>query len=106
MIDEMDRPTSLRFADAVRAVSATARRQGLDVPAFRSPPRRPGVDRAIRRAHGGVVVSVRLRQRPFAEVADDLIEGVIVANALSGPQAERIRASLQRAMRASEVHAA
>jgi hypothetical protein len=106
MIDEMDRPTALRFADAVRAVSASARRQGLEVPAFRSPPRQPGVDRTIRRAAAGPVVAVRLRQRPFAEVADDLIEGVIVANALSGPRAERIRASLQRAMRASEVHAA
>ena len=40
---------ALRFADAARRLGAAAHEAGLQVPAFRSPPRVPGAARTIRR---------------------------------------------------------
>jgi hypothetical protein len=87
--------TALRFADAARALAATARSRSLTAPEFRSPPRLPGADRTIRRrADGGATVAVRLRGRPWAAVLGDMVEGVVVANRLTGPAAMRIRTAL------------
>lgn len=87
--------TALRFADAARTLTATARARALTAPEFRSPPRVPGADRTIRRrADGGATVAVRLRDRPWAAVLGDMVEGVVVANRLSGRAAMRARTAL------------
>ena len=39
-----------------------------------------GRSRTLRRYPGGAVVSVRLRDRTYVEVVDDMIDGVLVAN--------------------------
>ncbi len=95
MMVEMEPATTLRFAAAARALAAEARRQGLIVPGFRSPPRLNGADRTLRRRPaGGTSVAVRIRGRPWSAVLADLIEGVVVANRLVGPPADRLRARL------------
>src|SRR5690242_13158195 len=93
-----DPSPTLRFADAARRLTAAARAAGLAVPAFRSPPRLGGAARSIRRYPGGTVVSVRLRDRQFADVAADMVEGVLAANSVSGPAAEHLRAALSDAV--------
>ena len=91
--------SSLRFAAAVRALAVEARRLGLDVPGFRSPPRLAGADRSLRRRPGASpAVAVRLRDRPFAAIAADMVEGVIVANGLTGPRAAEVRTRLLAAL--------
>lgn len=52
------------------------------------------------RADGRVVVSVQHRGRPFVAVLADLVEGVVVANRLSGGPAIRARSSLWDAVSA------
>src|SRR6478735_8181516 len=83
----MDRSSTVRFAHAARHLGAAARAAGLTVPAFRSPPRRPGAPRTIRRLPGGPVVAVVLRDRVFAEVVADMVEGIVIANRLQDPAA-------------------
>ncbi len=99
---------SVRFATAAQALAAEARRQGLVVPGFRSPPRPPELERTIRRRPDGqAVVAVRLRGRPFEAVAADLVEGVLVANRVGGNGATSLRAALlAAALDANEVRAA
>ena len=89
-----ENPPTLRFARTARRLGAAARAADLAVPAFRCPPRVAGVARTIRRYPGGAVVSVQLRGRPFAEVAADMVEGVIVVNRLEGEAAVRMRGAL------------
>jgi len=73
--------TSVRFAQVARQLSVEAKRQGLYSPAFRSPPRVPGVTRSIRRrADGSATVSVLLRGRPAVAVVADMVDGVMAAN--------------------------
>ena len=75
-----------------------ATEMGLQVPAFRTPPRVAGVDRTIRRAlDGSVLVSVRSRGRAWPAVLADMIEGVVVANGLGRPEAAQARNELWRA---------
>lgn len=96
--------TAIRFATAVRALGHTARRQGLQAPSFRSPPRLPGADRTLRR--GGVgqpVVAVRFRGRPWPAVLSDMIEGVVAANGLRGPVADDARARLWAGAETAEL---
>lgn len=95
--------SSLRFAQAVQAVTASARGLGLVVPGFRSPPRLIGVHRSIKRWPGGATVAVVVRDRPWAAVQSDLVEGVIAANSLTSPAADRARAALWLALEAEEV---
>jgi hypothetical protein len=102
----MDRSSSIRFAHAARHLGAAARAVGLTVPAFRSPPRRPGAPRTIRRLPGGPVVAVVLRDRRFDDVLADMVEGIVIANRLEGAAAGRIRATLLRAAAAPDVSAA
>lgn len=90
--------SSLRFAQAVQAIAAAARRLDLVVPGFRSPPRLVGVERSIKRWHGGATVAVVVRNRPWPAVQADLIEGVITANGLVSPASDRARADLWRAL--------
>ena len=86
--------STVDFASAARSLTSEARRRGLVGPSFRCPPRLVGVDRSIRRRGGGAIVSVRLRGRPWPAVLADMIEGVIAANRLVAPQADRLRADL------------
>ena len=92
--------SSLRFARAVQAVTTSARSLGLVVPGFRSPPRLVGVHRSIKRWPGGATVAVVVRDRPWAAVQSDLVEGVIAANSLTSPVADRARAALWEALEA------
>ncbi len=99
--------TSVRFAAAARSLGTAARRRGLAVPAFRSPPRLVGVDRSLRRrADGAVVVAVRLRGRPWVAVLADMVEGVVVANRLSGADADQCRGVLWAAVEGGGLQAA
>lgn len=87
-----DPPPAIAFAEVVRAVTAVARKRGLKVPVFRSPPRLADVDRTLRRrSDGQVVVAVRLKGRPFAAVQSDVIAGVVAVNGLGGQDAGRFR---------------
>jgi hypothetical protein len=89
---------SLRFSVIANTLASEARRLGLRVPAFRSPPRLHGATRTIRRRDGGAMVAVVIRGRPPADVVADLIEGVIVANGLRGAAALRCRRRLAAAV--------
>ena len=86
--------TSLRFAAAARSLAQAARLRGLVVPAFRSPPGIEGVQRTMRRRGGVPSIAVRLKERPWSAVLADMIEGIVVANGLSGAKADRARAAL------------
>jgi hypothetical protein len=98
--------STLRFALAVRTLSEAARLQGLEVPTFRTPPRRPGAARTIRRGHRGAIVAVEVTGRPWSAVLADLVEGVVVANRLAGGPAVRCRTALWAALEREAVLAA
>ena len=99
--------SSVRFAAAARRLAAVCAARGLVAPAFRSPPRPPGTDRTLRRRpDGGAVVAVRLRGRPFAAVAADMVEGTLRANSVGGPGCEAHRAALLAAALDDESRAA
>lgn len=86
------------FATSARLLAEAARAAGLRVPAFRSPPRLSGAHRTIRRYPGGAVVAVRLRGRAIEAVVADMVEGVVVANRLTGDAALRARTLLADAV--------
>lgn len=92
-----------RFAAMVRFLAAECREAGLEVPAFRSPPRRPGTPRTIRRLRDGAVVAIELRGRVSAEVVEDMIEGIVVANRLDAVTAESVRRRLRGAVAPVDV---
>lgn len=93
--DRFHRPNSLHLAQAVRALGPVARRLGLTVPGFRSPPRLSGASRTIRRHQSGSsTVAVVMRGRPWPAVLADLVEGIIVANGVAGTEAARARREL------------
>jgi hypothetical protein len=97
----MEPATTIDFASAARTLTREARRQGLVAPSYRCPPRIVGLDRSIRRRPGvgaGAVVSVRVNGRPRAAMVADMIEGVVVANSLRAPHADRLRAELWSAV--------
>ena len=94
----MEFATTVDFAQAARTLSRAARRLGLDAPSYRCPPRFVGADRTIRRRPDGAVVSVRVKGRPRAAVLADMIEGVVVANRLVTPRADRVRTDLWQVM--------
>src|SRR3954470_24304521 len=99
--------TSLRFASAARTLGQVARSRGLGVPGFRSPHRLEGVERSLRRRpDGGSTVAITLRGRPWLAVLGDMIEGVVVANRLTGVAADRARTALWSAVEIDEVRAA
>ena len=86
--------TSLDFGSAARSLGRATRLRGLVVPVFSSPPSRADLDRSIRRRKGSPVVSVRLRGRPRGAVLADMIEGIVVANYLTGARADLARSAL------------
>ena len=88
------------FAEAALVLAQRAQDLGLAAPGFRSPPRIVGVDRTVRRARTGTggVVAVRIADRPMTAVIGDMIEGVIVVNRLTPPEADRVRTLLWRSM--------
>lgn len=90
----MEGVPALRFATAARSLGTAARAAGLEVPAFRSPPRLPGANRSIRRFPGGAIVAVRVRDRSLAAVLEDMVEGVLVANRVRGAARPRLRLAL------------
>ncbi len=94
----MEVATTVEFASAARALTREARRRGLVAPSYRCPPRLVGVDRSIRRRPDGAVVSIRLKGRPRGAVIADMIEGVVVANGLRPPAADRVRTELWAAL--------
>ena len=96
-------PSALQFAHVARTLGLEARRRGLVSPSFRCPPRIVGVDRSVRRHANGVVVAVQLKGRPWPAVVGDMIEGVVVANRLQSPQADRVRNELWTAVGAPPV---
>ena len=91
--------TALEFAQTARRLGVAARAAGLIVPAVRSPPRRRGATRPVRRYPGGALISVVLRDRLLADVTADMVEGVVRANRLQGDAARRARAALLGAAR-------
>ena len=90
----MQSGNSIEFAHAARSLTREAQGRGLVGPSYRCPPRIVGVDRSIRRHPTGVTIAVKLRGRPFVAVLSDMIEGVIVANSLTAPVADRLRGDL------------
>ncbi|MEK7424329.1 MAG: hypothetical protein AAB131_10870 [Actinomycetota bacterium] len=90
--------STVDFSQAARLFGREARRRGLVVPSYRCPPRIVGVQRTLRRHSGGVVVAVQVRGRPWGAVVADMIEGVVVANDLRPPQADRLRTDLWKAI--------
>ena len=86
--------TSLRFAAAARSLGQAARLRSLVVPGFRSPPGLEGVHRTLRFRGGVPTVAVQLKGRPWSAVVADMIEGVVVANRLHPPVADRLRREL------------
>ena len=95
------------FSDLARRVADEAHRQGLAAPSFRTPPQVPGADRTLRRyAEGHCLVSVRWLGRPLAEVADDMVEGVALANGLAGESARRWRVTARSALSGSVARVA
>ncbi len=86
--------TSLEFAEAVRCLSGAARRAGYRAPSFRSRPRGSSHRTIRRRDDGSATVAVALRQRPLPAVLGDLIDGIIVANQLTGEPAAELRDAL------------
>ncbi len=88
---------AVRFAEAARSLGRAAHAVGLEVPAFRCPPKVPGAARTLRRYPGGTVVAVRLRGRAFEEALADMVEGVLVANRVPEPDATRLRPVLAAA---------
>ncbi len=87
--------SSVEFAQAARSLGAATRAAGFDVPAFRSPPRQPGLNRSLRRRpDGSCIISVRIADRPLAATIADMIDGVVAANDLQGSEAARLRDDL------------
>lgn len=94
------------FAAAARDLGRAARLRGLSVPSFRSPPRVGGFSRTIKRGRTGSTISIILRDRPWAAVLADMIEGIVVSNELAGARADQIRAVLWLAVDTPMVEAA
>lgn len=86
--------TVLCFTAAARRIGVEAHRHGLACPGFRSPPRVPGAQRTIRWSPAGAVVAVAIKDRPVYDVVSDMVDGLVMANRLSGPQARSARRSL------------
>lgn len=95
--------TAVRFATTARVLTNATRALGLTPPGFRSPPRAAGADRTLAGSGDQAVVSVTLRNRPWAAVAADMVEGVVVANGVHGVDASHLRAALWSALDAAAL---
>ena len=75
-------PVTPWFAWSCAELARACTRLGLDAPSFSSPPALPGADRTLRRLPGaGLRLAIRLRERSFAAIREDLVAGVLDANA-------------------------
>jgi hypothetical protein len=90
----------MQFSHVARTLARETRRRGLVTPGFRCPPRIVGTQRTVRRHGGGVTIAVQLKGRPFAAVVADMVEGVVVANRLTPPHADRVRTELWQVLSA------
>lgn len=90
----MDDERAPRFWELARRVVSEARRSGLVVPGFRSPPRVPGAVRTVRRHPGGALVAVAWRGRSAAAVVADMVDGLVLVNGLAGAEAAACRRRL------------
>lgn len=90
--------STIEFAELARLLARAARRCGLRAPSFRCPPRRVGVDRTIRRHGAAAVVAVRIRSRTAPAIIADMIDGIVVANRVAAPDADRARNALWEAV--------
>lgn len=95
--------STLSFVTTARVLSRAARARHLHVPSFRSPPRINGANRSLRRIGGAAIVAVRVRERPMAAVAADMIDGIVAANRLQGVEADHVRAALWAALNEEEA---
>src|SRR4051812_40981695 len=94
--------SAVHFAAVARTLGEAARARDLVVPAFRSPPRRPGAARTLRRwPDGGATVAVEVAGRPREAVVADMVEGVVVVNGVTGRDATRLRTTLWEAVLAA-----
>jgi hypothetical protein len=94
------------FGELARGVASAARASSLEVPTFRTPPRTAGVDRTLRRRRdGSAEVAVRLAGRSEAAVLADLVEGVVLANGLTGEAARDTRRRLLTQVRFTAARA-
>ena len=83
---------SVGFAAVARRLGDTSRSHGHSVPAFRSPPRSPELNRSIRRERdGSATISVRLRHRPGVAVIADMVEGLVKVAEVDGPAEAKLR---------------
>lgn len=90
---------TLQFGQYVTRISEVARFIGLIVPVFTSPPPR-GMTRSIRgRGSDRCVVSVKLQNRNWDDVIDDIVDGFVEANELTGPAEETVRRKLREGAR-------
>lgn len=97
--------TKADFAGTARRLAAAARARGLATPGFRTPPRQPGHDRTIRRyPDGSALVAVRVKDRRWDDVVDDLIDGVLRMNDLHGVLAAEVHLALWTDLGESTAH--
>ncbi len=93
--DVMPKTTSLLvFSRMAESVGLWARTKGMQVPNFQSPPRNDLMRSLRRHPSGSTTVLVRVRDRATSAVALDLVEGVVVANALVGSAADSARSEI------------
>lgn len=90
--------SSIPFTAAARVLGDTTRSLGLVAPSFRSPPR-VSADRTVRgQGTAAAMVAVRVKGRPWLAVLADLVDGIVVANALGPADAARCRTALWAAI--------
>lgn len=90
--------SSIPFTAAARVLGDTTRSLGLVAPSFRSPPR-VSADRTVRgQGTSAAMVAVRVKGRPWLAVLADLVDGIVVANALGPADAARCRTALWAAV--------
>lgn len=103
----VDLATGVGFSVAARRLADEARRRGLVVPGFRSPPRLAGARRTLRRhPDAAPLVSVERRGRLADEVVADMVDGVVAANGLTGAAADDLRKELHAAVASVEARVA
>jgi hypothetical protein len=99
--------SAVEFSALARSLTMGAKRAGLRSPGFRTPPVDRTRKRTVKRyADGTAMVAVVIHARPWLEVTEDMIEGIIVANGLSGNVAKAARRTLWRSVMNDDVRAA
>jgi hypothetical protein len=98
---------AIRFGALAASIQRSAGRFGLHSPSYRSPSRRPGMNRSMRRyPDGSVRVAVNTRSRLFDDVAADMVDGLFAANGLDAQQNSVVRTAILNDARTALVPAA